>query len=40
VYFEVCSGPSAQSVQDCENVSDGPDDQNDQDQGDSDSGAT
>lgn len=25
VYFEVCSGPSAQSVQDCENVSEGPD---------------
>lgn len=29
VYFEVCSGPSAQSVQDCENVSEGPDDDND-----------
>lgn len=44
VYFEVCSGPSAQSVQDCENVSDGPDDQNQNqnqnDQGDSTSGGS
>jgi hypothetical protein len=35
-YFEVCLGPSSQSVQDCENVSDGPD----RNQGDSNSGAS
>ena len=44
VYFEVCVGPSSQSVQDCENVSDGPDqNQNDnqnQNQNDSNSGAS
>jgi hypothetical protein len=35
-YFEVCVGPNSTSVQDCENVSDGPN----QDQGDSNSGAS
>jgi hypothetical protein len=37
-FFEVCLGPSSQSVQDCENVSDGPNDQNNN--GDSNSGAS
>lgn len=36
VYFEVCQGSSSSAIQECENQSDGPDD----DQSDSDSGAS